>query len=264
MQSIAEDQLIGKSLGDYQVDRLLGRGKMSAVYLAQQRSTGRSVMVTTFTIPETLSPTAVERFMMRFTQAGSSLVELQHPHLLPIYDCGVQYGTPYLVTSFVKGGSLAQILKHQARLSPEESLRILKQISNGLDFAHELGFVHGILNPGNILVNNEQTLQITGFGLRQMLQMQGIDDSYGPDTHFLSIAGTFLGSPEYIAPECVLGPIYDSRADVYALGAMLFELLSGSPLFTGTDPLEVAKKRLHQPVPSLHELCSDVPAAYDL
>jgi Rieske Fe-S protein len=113
-------------------------------------------------------------------------------------------------------------------------------------------------------VNNEQTIQITGFGLRQMLQMQDIDDSFGQETHFLSIAGTFLGSPEYIAPECVLGSIYDSRVDVYALGVMLFELLSGSLPFTGTDPLEVAKKRLHQTVPSLHELCSDVPAAYDL
>src|SRR5574340_1305138 len=132
MQSIAEDQLIGKSLGDYQVDRLLGRGKMSAVYLAQQRSTGRSVMVTTFTIPETLSPTAVERFMMRFTQAGSSLVELKHPHILPIYDCGVQYGTPYLVTSFVKGGSLAQVLKQQPRFSAEEAFSMLKQLTSGL------------------------------------------------------------------------------------------------------------------------------------
>ena len=264
MQSISEDQLIGKNLGDYQIERLLGRGKVSAVYLAQQRSPGRVVMVTTFTIPKTLSPTAVERFTTRFTQVGSSLVKLSHPHILPIYDCGVQYGTPYLVTSFVKGGSLAQILKQQSRFSTEEALSILKQISDGLDFAHELGIVHGILNPGNILVNNEQKLQITGFGLRQMLQMQGIDDSYGPDTHFLSIAGTFLGSPEYIAPECVIGSSYDSRVDVYALGVMIFELLSGSAPFTGNDPLEVAKKRLHEQVPSLHEICPEIPAAYDL
>ncbi|MGZ6383880.1 MAG: protein kinase domain-containing protein [Ktedonobacteraceae bacterium] len=124
--------------------------------------------------------------------------------------------------------------------------------------------MHGILNPANILVNNEQKLQITGFGLKQMLQLQGIEDHNGPETHLLSIAGTFLGSPEYIAPECVKGSTYDARADVYALGAMLFEILSGSPLFTGTDPLEIASKRLHQPVPSLHDLCPDIPAAYDL
>jgi serine/threonine protein kinase/nitrite reductase/ring-hydroxylating ferredoxin subunit len=264
MQSISEDHLIGKSLGDYHIDRLLGRGKMSAVYLAQQHSLDRVVMVTTFTIPETLTPPAIERFKARFTQVGSSLVKLKHPHILPIYDCGIQYGMPYLVTSFVKGGSLAQILKQQPRFSAEDALSLLKQISGGLDFAHELGFVHGILNPGNILINNEQKLQITGFGLRQMLQMQGIDDSYGPKTHFLSIAGTFLGSPEYIAPECVLGLSYDSRADVYALGVMLFELLSGSTPFTGNDPLEVAKKRLQEQVPTLHEFSPEIPTAYDL
>ena len=264
MQSISVDQLVGMKLGDYQIERLLGRGKMSAVYMAQQRSMGRIVMVTTFTIPETLSKSANERFTARFTQVGLSLVKLNHPHILPIYDCGVQYGAPYLVTSFVKGGSLAQILKQQPRFSPEQVLDLLQQISGGLDFAHEQGFVHGILNPANILVNNEQMLQITGFGLRQMLQMQGIEDNNGPETHLLSIAGTFLGSPEYIAPECVVGSTFDARADVYALGTMLFELLSGSPPFTGTDPLEIANKRLHQPVPSLHGLCPDVPAAYDL
>jgi len=264
MQSVSVDQLVGMKLGDYQIERLLGRGKMSAVYMAQQRSLGRMVMVTTFTIPETLSKSAYERFTARFTKVGLSLVNLNHPNILPIYDCGVQYGAPYLVTSFVKGGSLAQILKQQPRFSPEQALDLLQQISGGLDFAHEQGFVHGILNPANILVNNEQMLQITGFGLRQMLQMQGIENNNGPETHLLSIAGTFLGSPEYIAPECVVGSTFDARADVYALGIMLFELLSGSPPFTGTDALEIANKRLHQPIPSLHELCPDVPAAYDL
>jgi serine/threonine protein kinase len=264
MQSISIDQLVGKKLGDYQIERLLGRGKMSAVYMAQQRSQNRVVMITTFNIPESLSNSAIERFTARFTQVGSSLVKLNHPHILPIYDCGVQYGAPYLVTSFVRGGSLAQILKQQLRFSPEQALDILKQISGGLDYAHEQGFVHGILNPANILVNNEQMLQITGFGLKQMLQMQGIDDNDGPETHLLSIAGTFLGSPEYIAPECMLGSTFDARADVYALGAMLFELLSGTPPFTGTDTLEIANKRLQQPVPSLHELCPEIPAAYDL
>lgn len=264
MQSIMADQLVGKQLGDYQVERLLGKGKMSTVYMARQCSQDRIVMVTTFTIPEGLSHSAYERFIGRFTHVGSSLVTLKHPHILPIYDCGVQYGTPYLVTSFVKGGSLAQILKQQPRVSPEQALDILKQISGGLDFAHEQGFVHGILNPANILVNNEQMLQITGFGLKHMLQMSGIENTYGPETHLLSIAGTFLGSPEYIAPECVVGSTYEARADVYALGVMLFEILSGSPPFSGTDPLEIASKRLKQPVPSLHDLCSDIPAAYDL
>src|SRR5215471_3011286 len=183
MQTISVDRLLGKDLGGYRIEQLLGQGKMSAVYLARQRSLGRMVMVTTFTIPETLSKSAYERFTVRFTQVGSSLIKLNHPHILPIYDCGVQLGTPYLVTSFVKGGSLAQILRQQARFSPEQALDILQHISDGLDFAHDQGFVHGILNPANILVNNEQMLQITGFGLKQMLQMQGIESNNGTETH---------------------------------------------------------------------------------
>src|SRR6516165_11214421 len=125
MQSITVDQLVDHKLGDYQIERLLGRGKMSAVYMARQHSQGRIVMVTTFSVPEILSNSAYERFTARFTQVGSSLIELKHPNILPIYDCGVQYGVPFLVTSFVKGVSLAQILKQQPRFRPEQALDIV-------------------------------------------------------------------------------------------------------------------------------------------
>ena len=264
MQTVPVDQLVGKTLGDYHVERLLGSGKVSAVYLAGQRSQKRTVMVTTFTIPESLSTAARERYTARFMHIGSALVSPDHPHILPIYDFGVHYGSPYLVTSFVKGGSLAQVLKQQPRFAPEQALDILKQIADGLDFAHSRGMVHGLLNPANILVSNEQPLQITGFGLKQMLQLQGIEEVNHTQAHLLSIAGTFLGSPEYLAPECVLGAPVDARADIYSLGIMLFELLSGTPPFTGADPLEVATKRLQQPVPSLHGMCAALPAAFDL
>ena len=102
MQTVSVDQLAGKTLGDYQVQRVLGKGKLSAVYMAQQRLLNRTVMITTFILPETLSAQARERFNARFLQEGASLVRLNHPHVLPIYDFGVQFGFPYLVTSFVK------------------------------------------------------------------------------------------------------------------------------------------------------------------
>ncbi len=264
MQTASIDQLVGKTLGDYEVERLLGRGKLSAVYMAQQRSQNHAVMITTFILPESLSAQARERFNTRFYQVGASIVRLNHPRVLPIYNFGVQFGFPYLVTSFVKGGSLAQVLKQQPRFTPERTLDMLKQIAAALDYAHSQGVVHGLLNPANILVINEQDLQVTGFGLKHMLQMRGIEESYHPQAHLFSIAGTFLGSPEYTAPECVEGLPSDARADVYALGIMLFELLSGSPPFTGKDPLDIATKRLQQPVPSLHELCPDLTAAFDL
>jgi serine/threonine protein kinase/nitrite reductase/ring-hydroxylating ferredoxin subunit len=264
VQTVIVDQLAGKTIGDYQVERLLGRGKMSSVYMAQQRYQKRIVMITTFNIPESLSAPARERFTARFTHVGSALVKLNHPNILPIYDCGVQYGSPYLVTSFVKGGSLARVLKQQPRFAPEQALEMLKQIAAGLDYAHSQGIVHGILNPANVLLSSEQVLQVTGFGLKQVLQMQGIEAFNHPQAHLFSIAGTFLGSPEYIAPECVVGAPVDARADIYSLGIMLFELLSGALPFAGTDPLEIATRRLKHPIPSLHETCTDLPAAFDL
>lgn len=264
MQTVSIDQLVGAALGDYHVERLLGRGKLSAVYLAQQRSQNRAVMITTFIIPEALSAQARERFNARFLQEGASLVRLSHPNILPIYDFGVQFGYPYLVTSFVKGGSLAQTLKLQPRFTPEQALNILKQIAAGLDFAHSNGVLHGLLNPANILLSDEQVVQVTGFGLRRMLRMRGIEESHHPQAHLFSIGGTFLGAPEYIAPECVQDLPVDARADVYALGIMLFELLSGMLPFTGAEPLDIAMKRLQQPVPSIHGVCPDVSAAFDL
>ena len=264
MQTVSIDRLVGRTLGDYQVERLLGRGKLSAVYMARQRSQNRTVMITMFLRPETLSALAIERFNARFFQEGTLLVKLNHPNILPIYDFGVQSGSPYLVTPFVKGGSLAQVLRHQPRFTPEYALNLIKQIAAGLDHAHSRGIVHGLLNPANILMSNEQSVQVTGFGLKKILQLQGIEESHHPQAHLFSIAGTFLGSPEYIAPECVQGMPVDARADVYSLGVMFFELVSGKLPFTGTEPLEIAMQRLQQPVPSVHALCPDVPAAFDL
>lgn len=264
MQTVSVDQLVGNTLGDYRVERLLGRGKLSAVYMAKPRSLNRTVMVTTFILPTTLSAEARERFNMRFLKEGAPLVRLNHPHILPVYDFGVHFGLPYLVTSFVKTGSLAQVLKQQQRFTPERALDMVKQIAAGLDHAHSQGVVHGLLNPANILVSSEQTLQVTGFGLKQMLQMRGIETSYHPQAHLFNIGGTFLGAPEYLAPECVQDLPFDTRADVYSLGIMFFELLSGSLPFTGTEPLVIAARRLQQPVPALHELSPDLPPAYDL
>ncbi len=107
MQTVSVDQLVGKTLGDYQVQRVLGKGKLSAVYMAQQRSLNRTVMITTFILPETLSARARERFNARFLQEGASLVRLNHPHVLPIYDFGVQFGFPYLVTDILRQGRFA-------------------------------------------------------------------------------------------------------------------------------------------------------------
>jgi serine/threonine protein kinase/nitrite reductase/ring-hydroxylating ferredoxin subunit len=262
--SLPVDQLAGASLGLYRVEQLLGCGKLNAIYTARLQEQDSEGMLTVFIIPDQFSPQAREQFMSRFQQEMSLLRQLQHQYILPVYDYGEQYGYPYFVTPLVTSGSLAKALKQQTRYSPAQALEILKQVAEGLDFAHSAGVVHGSLKPANILLDDEQKVLIAGFGLVRMLAMRGIGHLDQPYAHLFSIAGTFLGAPEYIAPEVVEGAPGDARSDVYALGIMLFELLSGRPPFSGSDPLTIAMQHVQQSVPPLQEVCPDVPPALDL
>jgi len=260
-QEISADELVGQTLGTCHVEQLLGRNRLSTVYLAQQPEQNRTVAITLFRIPEQFSVQVRSRFIARFTSEASALVLLNHPHILPIYEYGERFGYPYLVTPYVTDGSLANLLKQQKQCTPAYTLEILEQVAAGLDYAHSRGVIHGSLKPSHILLRNAQMVQVAGFGLVRMLEMRDIDSSEHPHpelAHLLSIAGTFLGAPEYIAPEFVLGQPSDARSDIYALGIILFELLSGKLPFTGTNPFEVAMQHVEQPIPSLHALCPDI------
>jgi serine/threonine protein kinase/Rieske Fe-S protein len=261
--SISIDQLVGSTLGPYQIEQLLGYGSVNAVYQARS-ARQQNVMLTAFILPQEYSPQTRELFRERFTRVASALTKLDHPHVLPVYDFGEQLGYPYIVTPLVTSGSLAKLLKQQTRLNPTQVLQILPQVAEGLDYAHSQGVVHGTLKCTNILLDNEQKVQIAGFGLFNMLEIRGIENFSHPYAHLFSIARTFLGSPEYIAPEVVQGSPLDACADLYALGAMLFELLSGKPPFSGSDPLAIALQRVQQPVPSLLAHTSGLPPALDL
>ncbi len=258
------DQLAGKTLGHYEVKQLLGYGNVNAVYMAQQQPQGQTVMLTAFIIPETFSPQARERFLTRFTQIASTLVRLDHPYILPTFDFGVQFGYPYLITPFVTGGSLARVLRQEGRCAPERVLQLLKQITEGLAYAHQNGIAHGSLKPATILLDDEQNVRITGFGLTTILKMRGIEAIDSQYAHLISIAGAFLGAPEYIAPEVVQGSPADARSDVYSLGVMLFELLTGKLPFYGEDPFLVATQHVQQRVPPLQSLWPDALPGLDL
>ncbi len=264
MQQSGVGQLVGRTLGEYRIERLLGHGQLGAAYLGRQLSRGRTVMITTFNFPEGISAQERDHFTVRFAQEGAALVRLTHPNILPIYDFGEQPGYLCQVTAFVKGASLGQVLKQQGRFTPQQALDVLKQVASGLDYAHSQGVVHGILRLSNVLLNNDLTVQIAGFGVRAMLEVSGKRQGRQPQAYFFSTSGTLLGSPENISPERVLGNPVDARSDIYALGVMLFELLSGTLPFSGANPLDMALKRIQQPVPSAHAVCPDVPETLDL
>ena len=264
MQTFSTEQLVGSTLGEYRIERLLGHGQLGAAYRAQQLSQDRTVIITIFNLPEGLSAQERDRFITRLAQERTTLTRLTHPTILPIYDFDEHSGYLYLVTAFVNGASLGQVLKQQGRFTPHQTREVLKRVATGLDYAHSKGVVHGILSLSNALLSNELTMRIAGFGLRTMLEVQGYTQNIHLNAHLFRENGTFPGRPEYISPERVLGMPTDARSDLYALGVMLFELLSGTLPFRGAHPLDTALKRIQQPVPSVHAACPDVPEAFDL
>ncbi|HZT99231.1 MAG TPA: protein kinase [Ktedonobacteraceae bacterium] len=263
MQTLSTDELVGKTIGTYHVERLLGRGRLSAVYLARHPVENTTVALTTILIPEHFSSETRDRFMARFTKEALALTALQHPHILPVYAYGEQYGYPYLVTPYMMHGSLADVLRQQDHCTPAYVQRILEQVAAGLEYAHKKGVIHGTLKPANVLLGSGQSMLVAGFGLMHIVQLRGLEQNDAPNAHLLSIAKTFLGAPEYLAPEIVQGQPIDARSDIYALGCILFELLSGKPPFAGASSFDIAMQHVQQPLPSLRKRRPDLPIALE-
>ncbi|GHO80760.1 hypothetical protein KSD_85310 [Ktedonobacter sp. SOSP1-85] len=261
--SLSVDELVGQTLGTYQVEQLLGRGNLNAVYQARQEGSARPVMLTTYFLPSTLSPQARARFIARFTTIASSLLQLRHPCVQPLEDFGEHLGLPYMVSPLVSGNTLAELVRERGQLTPLQASRILRRLAEALDYAHNHGFAHGALRPLNIWVD-AKSLQVVGFGLVSMLAMQGLAPVEHAYPHLLSLSGSFLGAPEYMAPEVVKGQGLDPRADVYALGAITFEMLCGRPPFKASDPFELANMHVQQSAPLITEFKADVPNGLDL
>lgn len=262
---IQVNELVGRTIGEYRIERLLGQSQLGVAYCAQHQSQGYEATVTMFNLPAGMLLQEYEQLGARFASEGKALVQLTHPHILPIYAYGIQHNYVYLITAFAKEASLAQFLKRNVRFTPQQALPILKQIAEGLDYAHSHGIVHGMLSLSNVIVNNDLTARIAGFGLRTILDIHGNAQSVPLVTQHSHERNTFLlGNAEYIAPERLMGRQIDGRADIYALGVILFVLLSGTQPFKGAQPLDIALGRLQQPVPSLHAVCFEVSEAFDL
>ena len=265
MQTLSIDQLAGQTLGNYRIERFLGRGRLNAIYLARNLAEEQRLdALTVYRVPERFSSEARTRFLLRFHKEASMITLLEHPHILPVYDHGEIVGNPYLVTPYMTHGSLADLLKQHGKYNYSSVLPILEQLGSGLAYAHGKGFIHGTLRPSTIVLSPENTLRVAGFGLMHMLQLSGIESNENlntPYAHLLSIAETFLISPEYVAPEVVQGQSIDARSDIYALGCILFELLSGKPPFTGKDPLDIINRQVKGVIPLLNKINPDIPIA---
>lgn len=258
------DQLFGYTIRGYKVEELLGVGQLTAVYRVRNQL-GETRMLTLFIQPERFTEEVRERFLMRFDLQAPALSSLKHQHLVPLDGWGQQAGYPYLLLPDMTGRTVALELRGGGPFSLPYAIAILERVAEGLDFAHERGVLHLGLSSTRIFVVEDTFVQIAGFGLTALLQRHGIEDSPNdPYGHLRTIAGTFLGSAAYLAPEVVQGAVSTARTDVYALGILLYEMLCGHPPFRGETYLETAHMHVTHPLPPLHARCKDVPLALEL
>ncbi|HLY24822.1 MAG TPA: protein kinase [Aggregatilineales bacterium] len=236
---------IGKTLGQYEVLSLIGKGGMATVYSAWQASMERDVAIKV--ISGDLAGNA--NFIARFEREARVIARLQHPHILPVYDFGRQDDVLFLVMRLVEGGSLDQRL-HKAALPVSLVARMFTQIASALSYGHDQGIIHRDLKPNNILLDIHDNPYLTDFGIAKMVQ-----DS----TSSLTAPGTVMGTPAYMAPEMWRGETIDARADIYALGIMLYEMLTGDLPFKGDTPYAMMYMHFDAPPPSLAPLKPDLP-----
>lgn len=263
------DSHVNFMIRGYCLEELLGYGKMTSLYRARTEELWQmpEVIMMLLHIPETFSPLARKQFLERFLHESNKVVQLRHPSLFPAYGYGEEDGLPYLVMPDVTGQTLAERLKKKKRWSPSETLALLEPIASALSYIHDQGLVYQFFNPANVLFQKDAPPQITGLNLSQILCLGGLEEekinTYAFE-HLKNIVGGYLGAPEYLAPEVVRGAKPDPCSDVYSLGIILFEMLSGHPPFTGEDYLEVAHKHIQALLPSLHAIAPEIPVALEL
>lgn len=255
---ILNGNLVGKVLGKYRLEALIGTGGMSAVYRAEQLPLARRVAVKVLS-PGVMSDSDLqEEFLIRFQREASLIARLEHLNIMPIYDYGKQGGIVYLVMPYLAGGTLRDVLTQRGALPLQEALTYIEQAAAALDYAHAHGIIHRDLKPSNFLLHPDGRLVLADFGIARM--MQGNGNARGMT---LTSTDVLLGTPEYMAPEMIRGEQVDRRTDIYELGIVLFQILSGTVPFRGDPHLAILMKHLQEPIPLLHYSNPAVPPAVD-
>jgi serine/threonine protein kinase len=240
--------LTGTRLAQYEIVERLGGGGMAVVYRAVQQPLGREVAL------KALSSELFqdEGFVKRFETEAKTLARLDHPNILPIYDFEVIDGNAFLTMPLIRGGTLRDVL-NRGPMDTLTAWRYLREIGDGLQHAHDAGIVHRDLKPTNVLIHADGRAMLADFGLAR---------GAGQPTHLTTI-GLAIGTPGYMAPEQVMGRDVDSRADIYSLGVLTFEMLTGRLPYVGSNRMEVAYATVNSPIPSAVKINPRLPDELD-
>jgi len=241
--------LIGQFLGRYHILEQLGEGGMATVYKAYDTRLERDVAVKVILPQRKFS----ETFLKRFEREAKALARLSHPNIVKVLDCGEQDGLPFLVMEYLPGGTLKQKLGKP--LDWQGAACLLIPIAHALEYAHQQKIVHRDVKPANILLTQSGEPMLTDFGIAKILESEETVDLTG--------TGVGIGTPEYMAPEQGLGQPVDARTDIYALGTVLYEMVTGRKPYRADTPMAVLLKKATEPLPRPTQFVPGLPEALE-
>ena len=239
----------GQALGSYRIISQVGKGGMATVYKAYQTSMDRNVAIKV--LPRQLAESA--EFTARFQQEARIIARLEHPHILPVFDFGESDGVTYFVMRYLEAGTLKTKME-AGPLSLNEIDRLFTQLADALNYAHGHGIVHRDLKPANALIDGSGNLFLTDFGIAKLLE------SASPR---LTQTDAILGTPAYISPEQAKAETVNQRSDIYSLGIILYEMVTGSVPFVADTPLAVILKHISDPLPPPSVIKKDIPESIE-
>lgn len=243
------DDLVGQMLTEYQITEKLGRGGMATVFKAIQTTLRRPAAIKVLD-PQLAGDTSL---LARFHQEAISAANLEHPHIVPIYEVDEAQGFHFIAMKYIAGNSLKEIIARDGQLALSRVQYLVDQIADALDYAHERGFLHRDVKPSNVMVEAKDYAYLMDFGLARPIESSQ-----------LTVAGTVMGTPDYMSPEQAQGDEdLDRRTDVYSLGMMLYEMLTGRAPFSGLSPTAVIFAQITQMPPPARTLRPDLPVGVE-
>jgi len=245
--------LIGQSLGRYHILEQLGEGGMAVVYKAYDTRLESEVAVKVIRT-ENLAPSILERSLKRFEREAKALAKLTHANIVNVLDYGEYEGKPYLVMPYLPGGTLKERLQGKP-MAYQEATQILIPVSRALAYAHQQGLVHRDVKPSNILITQSGDPMLTDFGIAKIIDEEATMDLTG--------TSATVGTPEYMAPEQVVSKSVDHRADIYALGVVFYEMVTGRKPFMADTPMAVLFKHASEPLPRPKNFVPSLPDAVE-
>src|SRR5882762_1940557 len=233
-----------KTLGRYNIERTLGKGAMGVVYEGIDPRLGRRVAIKTI-LKSHLDEDTAKDYSMRFVREAQAVARLNHPNIVQVYDFGEEGDIAYLVMEFIKGKELKTFFDASERFDLKEAVRVMCELCDALDFAHNAGIIHRDIKPANVMLDAQARTKLTDFGVAR------VQDSNKTSVERTQ-AGTMVGTPAYMSPVQITGGNIDRRSDVFSAGIILYQFLCGEKPFTGSGAWTIAKKIIQEepPLPS--------------